>query len=696
MKKLVNVRAPVISALSLGCGVGLGVLLYFYNQTAAWIALGIAPAVLIITVWAIRKKTVLRPLLLVLLPLLLFIGGALNSFYCLVRFNYNEVNLNASYAVHGTVKEKGSAANGEYIIIDNITLNGRKTDGNAYIFLAPAYGEYCEEGYSIDFIGELEKIEPFQYGELSDYVEQNIKYRSSVYGGLQSTYGYSFFGSARTAMRNTLYSALDKNTAAVSYAMLTGDTQMIDADSLESFRYGGVAHIFAVSGLHIGIIFGVISFILKKLRINTYVAAVISLAVIFLYSAMCGFTFSSLRAAIMCAVATIAKLTVSRYDGLNSLAVSAIIILSVSPLSIFSIGFRLSVCAVGGIYCFSKYFEKLLKKIKIPNFLASAAGASFGAQLGTLPVMLSSFGYISGAGLLLNIVVLPVLSFAFVLIFLSVMICLPIGVIAPFVIPYAALPLQLVISFFIGAGFENSLISGFGAGLFAPLYFLFVLGLSDKLNIKALTRIISLACGALILAAYVLIGYGMPFNGYSLIVSAYGKGGEAVIKSQNGTALIVTDNVNVSRLKATLNRNYITDIDALIILGDDNLNTYPSIGIDCKTIYVCNTFPQIQPYGDITVNYADNFTACGVEFSMQGNDSLVAVADGIEIAFCAGENHSVKSCDILICNQPSKTDFKTQVFFTNRAGTLNVFDCGDIKFKIESGNFRLINVPPGR
>ncbi len=696
MKKFVNVRLPVIVALLLCCGIGLGILLYFYKQSVAWATLALVPAAIILPVfYLVKRKFVVKPLVYTLLPLILFIGGALNSYYFLARFDKSEISESATYSIRGDVKEKGETASGEYIIITNIMLNNVKISGDAYVYLAPTYGELCEEGYKINFIGALEKIEPFQYGEVSRYTEQNVKYRSEVYSGLQSTYGYSFFGSIRSAMRNTMFSNLDQNTAAISYAMLTGNTEQVDEASLESFRYGGIAHIFAVSGLHIGIIFGIISFIFKKLRINIYVSAAISVAAIFLYSALCGFTVSSLRAAIMCTVATIANLSVERYDGLNSLAVAVIIILSITPMSLVTVGFQLSVCAVGGIYCFSKCIEKLLRKIKIPQKISSAIGVSFGAQLGTLPILLSNFGYISGAGLLLNIVVIPALSVVFVIIFVSVIICSLIGAIAPFIIPYAALPLQFTISLFIGAGFENSLISGFGAGIFVPVYFLFILGISDKLNLKAPARIITVACGIAVLTTYVLVSYGAPFSGYKMIISAYGSGGEVVIKSSQGTALIVTDKVTDSRLKSMLGRNYVTGIDALIVLGDDNLDVYPTLTIDVPAIYIANSYPQIQPYGDITVTYSDSFSVCGVDFFFYDNNTLLATVGGVDIGVCTDQNFSINRCDIMISDLPAAIDFKTQVYLTNRDGPLNVFDCGDIIYSIKNGAYSLQNkLPP--
>ena len=698
MRKFVNVRLPVIIALSLCLGIALGIILYYFNMSAAWIALSLAPATIILGIWAAAQRKIIKPAVSVLLPLILLIVGALNSYYSLRRYAINEIDKITEYAVHGTVIEKGTTANGEYIIIKNLTVDGTAISGKAYVYLSATYGELCDVGYDVDFISTLEKFEPFEYGKINGYAEENIKYRASVFSGLHSTYGYSLFGSIRTAIGKTLFNNLNEESAAVSYAMLTGNTKLVEAQSIQTFRYGGVAHIFAVSGLHVGIVFAIISFILNKLHANRYLSAIICLLAIFFYTAVCGFALSALRATIMCAVSLLAKLLMRQYDGLNSLSLSVIIILVFSPLSLLSVGFQLSVCAVGGICCLSKFIEKYLKKAKIPKKMSSAVGVSAGAQLGTMPILLSNFGYISGAGLLLNLIVLPLLSTVFVILFLATIICTLVPVISPYFIPYAALPLEFIISIFTGAGFEKALISGFGAGAFVPIYFIGILAISDKINLKLLPRIIALACFAILLVSYVLIKTYSPFSGYRVIISAYNRGGEVLIKSSQGTLLIVTDNVNGARLERMLNNNYSSEIDTLIIIGENDISFYAELGIDCNNVIVCDRFPQIQPYGDFIINYESEFTACGVDCTFLDQNTLIAEVDGVKLAICANENSRLFSCDILIGDtQNLCVDCKIEVFFNNRFGTLNSFDCGDIIFKIKDGNYRVTNIiPPKR
>ena len=147
--------------------------------------------------------------------------------------------------------------------------------------------------------------------------------------------------------------------------------------------------------------------------------------------------------------------------------------------------------------------KQFLGKLQIHPKIASACTISLSAQAGTLPVMLSAFGYLSGASLVLNIIVVPLLSALFSVLFIVTMLCTAVAPVAAYILPLATAPLDAVLSFLIGAGFEKSLISGFGTGLFAPLYYIAVIFLSDKLNLKPLTRFVAFGCSLVLITVYV-------------------------------------------------------------------------------------------------------------------------------------------------------------------------------------------------
>ncbi|MDE5721112.1 MAG: ComEC/Rec2 family competence protein [Clostridia bacterium] len=695
MKRIINARVPVLLALVAATGISVGCLLFFYNLKLFYIAAAIALAAVIFIILTVRLKGV-KPLVFTLLILSFFLLGAVNCYLRLESYAESELYSGEVYSITATVCEKGQTQSGEYIIIKNIKADGESIGGKACVYLPEVYGDFCEKGYNVSFTAEAKNYDVFPYGKLNYNAEKNVKYNLALRGNITAERGFSLFGSMQSRVRDVLFDNLDYSTASIAYAMLTGNTQSIDEGALESFRYGGIAHVFAVSGLHIGIVFFILNFITKKLKVNKFAAAAIIVFCLFFYSGVCGFTLSSLRAAIMCTVSLLAKLMHKKYDALNALALSSVIILFITPLSLFSVGFQLSVCAVAGIYLLSKRIEKPLKKL--PKNLSSAIGVSFGAQAGTMPVMLANFGYLSGAGLLLNLIIIPVLTVIFQILFLSVLFCIIIAPAATAVIPVAALPLEAVTSFLIDAGFEKALISGFGAGAFVPLYFLCILILSDKLNLRRLTRGIAFCCALAAAVIYPVCMTAAPFSGYKIVVSANFGGGQVLIKSKSGSVLIVTDELNESKLNSFLSENYALNLEAVIILGgEDCVTAYDDFALNCDTLYIYDKYINIQPYKNVTVRYESAFSEIGAEFEFYDGYSISIKMDGINVAVCGGRYVPFKWSNILIANTNDfECDYDAAVCFNNRGFLYNVYDHGNVTFKVENGEAWRIGDLPAR
>ena len=118
---------------------------------------------------------------------------------------------------------------------------------------------------------------------------------------------------------------------------------------MQNFRYGGIAHIFAVSGLHIGVIYGLLYGILRRLRVKGFVRLPVVFAALLFYCGVCGFSPSSVRALVMCTVLMIADAAGYAYDRLNSVSAASLVVLVINPVYLFSVGFQLSVAAAAGI-----------------------------------------------------------------------------------------------------------------------------------------------------------------------------------------------------------------------------------------------------------------------------------------------------------------------------------------------------------
>lgn len=684
MKNLVNLRLPVVCAVALAIGVAAGTASAFYGIEVIAVFAAVPAAAVIFIIFVLMKRSALSAA--VALALVFFLVGAVGCRIYADKFLSYEISEGRSYGVVGVVREKGATDYGEYIIIDDVTADGLSLDGKTRVYLGSDYGEYCAVGYRVAFDSQLYACDLFSYGKVSYNAVAGVRYTAYVYGGLMSEYATDFFTEARNAVENALCSNLSSESAAVVSAMLLGGTDGIEEGILQNFRYGGVAHIFAVSGLHIGIVYGIILFIMKKLRANKYLTAAVCLGFVLLYAGVCGFTLSSVRATVMCGVACLARLTRSKYDGLNSLAVAVIIILLICPFNMYSTGFKLSVCAVGGIVLLSKNISRLLRKLKAPQKLSAAVGVSFGAQLGVMPVMLSEFGYISGAGLLLNLLLIPLLSVLFSLIFICTLVSAAIPAVASVAVPVSVLPLELLLSFLVGTGFENALITGFGAGLFFPLFIALLIILSDKLDLTAIRRTAAFLTVSAILVCYVLVRTYAPFN---LSVTVMSKNGECVlIKSSAGTVLVVCEDAG-EEIFVSLSQNYSVAPDGVIILGGEPYGA-AELPFGCE-IYVSDSLFPLRYDG---VNYVGEFELCGVCFEFIDEHDLLARYGGVSVGISFG-NVAIESCDLLICEYENDfCDAAQTAYFKAEASGFNAYGLGDMTFLLVGGGLKYFEFLP--
>lgn len=150
-------------------------------------------------------------------------------------------------------------------------------------------------------------------------------------------------------------SSLRKPTADFLNAILMGDKTGIDEETRMTFASGGMAHMLALSGLHIGILAGLIIILMWPLKLTGlykwgYSAAII---VLWFYVAVTGMAYSSVRACIMASFAFVAIITERKNFAGNALCSACLLILITDPGALFDAGFQLSVVCVGSLIAFA-------------------------------------------------------------------------------------------------------------------------------------------------------------------------------------------------------------------------------------------------------------------------------------------------------------------------------------------------------
>lgn len=485
MKRLFNFRLPVFYAAALATGILFAALWAYLSIDAVWLA---APALIIFVsafVCGLVKKKA-APVVVLLFAAVIFLSGAIYGYALYLSHVQREVFIDGAVTVYGTVRETGMTSSGSrYIVIGNVRFGNTQINGKLIAYLSETAGDYCRRGYSVSFSSEPRLLDFFSGDGVSYYAAKGIKYSCTVTENLEARYGFSLFGGISAAVENLLYSNLDGETAAVALAMLTGNSDMISEGTLSAFRYGGIAHIFAVSGLHIGVIFGVLTKIFKRAGLNRFLSAAVRIIFIVMFAGVCGFSPSSVRAVVMCSVSALASCLYKRYDSWNALSLSAIILLLINPLYLFDVGFVLSFGAMLGIILLSHTLSSALAFL--PYKIRSTAAVGWSAQLATLPVLAHSFGYVSWAGLILNLIFVPAISALYVLLFSATVVCLILPFAAP-IMAIAATPTEFLINIVVTCGFENAVIAGdFGLWVYAP-FIILTLALSDKFNLRVYVR----------------------------------------------------------------------------------------------------------------------------------------------------------------------------------------------------------------
>ena len=221
----------------------------------------------------------------------------------------------------------------------------------------------------------------------------------------------------RRKILETLEEVLPPDTAMFAKALLIGDTSDLDYETKTDFTVSGIRHIVAVSGLHVSILFGLLSvFSLRK----RFLSALLAFPTLFLFAAVTGFTPSVSRACIMSGLMLTAALVNREYDGPTALSFAGLLLLLVNPLVIASVSYQLSFASVAGIFLFSTPIRKWLLSLapekapgRLYRYAADSVSITLGATVLTVPLCAVYFGTVSLTAVLTNLLVLWVVGVIF-------------------------------------------------------------------------------------------------------------------------------------------------------------------------------------------------------------------------------------------------------------------------------------------
>lgn len=196
---------------------------------------------------------------------------------------------------------------------------------------------------------------------------------------------------------------------ALSAALLLGQKERLGRDVRQAYSLAGASHLLALSGMHLGILYGLFYFLLIRwVRFSSWRWHLLPpvLLAIWGYAVLAGLPLSLVRASVMLSVFTIGTLAERHQPPLHLLALSALLILMCSPHALFDISFQLSFLAVLFIILIFVPWRQFL--IGIPGqWLWEMLGVSLAAWLGTAPLATYYFHQLPLTGFLLSPLLIP-------------------------------------------------------------------------------------------------------------------------------------------------------------------------------------------------------------------------------------------------------------------------------------------------
>ena len=222
---------------------------------------------------------------------------------------------------------------------------------------------------------------------------------------------------------------LPEQEASVMKTMLLGEKGILDEEIKGLYQRNGIAHILAISGLHISMIGMGLYQLLRRAGLKIRLSAILASMVIVLYGMMTGFAVSAIRAIAMFLLQMLAQILGRTYDRITALAVAAVLVLVEQPLYLFHSGFQFSFLCVLGISLILPVLGNVRKGKKLFEGIALMAV--------TLPVYLGVFYQIPVYSMFLNFIVLPMMSIlmgAGIVMILAAFLCTPLGIPAAWLI----------------------------------------------------------------------------------------------------------------------------------------------------------------------------------------------------------------------------------------------------------------------
>lgn len=414
------------------CFFVFGILFDFYrnpNSTVLFLSLAISFVLFCLSYFASNRHFLQKNYFGLTVYLLSFCCGSLTQHFHYdpnSHRHYSHFITDRPYSIKGTLIErlKPGVRSDKYLLSVS-EINTHRATGTLLVYIPKAVSfQKSAIGTQLALYTTVSRLpknrNPFQFDYAYYMAKRNVFHQ--VY--LSKT---NFFITKQqqgragilSKYRDQLLSGFEKHhfkpeTQAIINALILGQRQDLDSNTTSSYTDAGAAHILAISGLHIALLYGLLLFLvkpLKQLQNGRIFQFIVPLLLLWLYALLTGLSASVVRAVTLFSLISFSQYLNRTTKLYNPLIISLFLLVIVKPGFIFDMGFQLSYLAVFAIMALHSVYKKIrLPKNRISRYFCDVVFVSIAAQVGVFPLCLYYFHQIPLLFILSNLIVLSFIT----------------------------------------------------------------------------------------------------------------------------------------------------------------------------------------------------------------------------------------------------------------------------------------------
>ncbi len=362
-------------------------------------------------------------------------------------------------------------------------------------------------------------------------------------------------------------------------ALLLARTESLDPETRDRYSAAGLAHVLAISGLHVGVVAGVLLTVARALRLSaTFSAGAAAMGTV-LYVLLLGAPYAACRAALQVVMLLMARLLQRPSDPLALLAAAALVVLAIDPAALLEPGFQLSFAGAAALSVLRRPIVPWLPS-RLPSAVRDGLAAGLAAGLVTMPIAAVHFGRAAPVGLVSTLVAVPIVAATVPAAACALLVSVPLPALGGFLAGAARLgvdALERVAASAAALRFGHSAVTGpvAYAWLIATVVGLWLLGLRPRW--KGVRSLVAGGAFAAVLLAWPPLAERAASRGALQITAIdVGQGDALAIRTPHGRWLLVdagprspTFDAGRSRVVPFLLRHGARRIDLLVITHPD-------------------------------------------------------------------------------------------------------------------------------